>query len=121
MGNTSMLHLFRRLEPVCMASQNLHDATGCRDIKVEIRSEVYAIRAELPGAGNGHGRSHAELPGFIRGTTNNAAAYAALGIGSDYYRLALQLRMLSDLDRWEEGIQIDMQDNSHFTVLVDHS
>jgi hypothetical protein len=81
-------------------------------------SKENAIRTQLPGAGYGHGRSDAELPGFIGGTANYTPTFAFLGIGSDHDGLSLIFGMLSNLNRGKESIQVDMQYHSHSGTLL---
>jgi hypothetical protein len=67
--------------------------------------------------GYGHGRSDAKFPGLVRGTANYTSPFALLGIRSDYNGLAFVFGMLSNFHRWKEGIQVDVQDDSHFGTL----
>jgi len=66
------------------------------------------LRAELAGAGGGHGGVHPELPGLIGGRGDDAPALTA-----DGDRLAAQTRVGRLFHGGEEGVGVEMGDGSH--------
>ena len=55
---------------------------------------------------------------FIRSTVDDTTTFAFFGICSDYDGLSLVFGMLAYLDGWKEGIQVNVQDNSHLCLIV---
>ncbi len=91
---------------VCVVPEYKVQSSRYRPVTRHAHGKEIAARAELPSRCHGHGGPNAELPGFIRGGTDNPARPQA----SHDHRLPPQGWVIPLLDRCVEGIHIHMDD-----------
>ena len=95
-----------RLHERGVGAQDLAEPVGVGAVRLEIGREEDDVRAQAPGPDGRHGRTHAVLPGFV----GRRRDHAARARPADHDRLPGERRILQDLDRRVERVDVDVQD-----------
>src|SRR6266508_2178839 len=97
-----------RLEPVREAAKGRHDFAAHPVVQLEVRRHEDCIGTPAERLYAGHRGPQAVAPGLVaRGEDD--AAWMLAGIRADDDGLALQLRILPDLDGGVEGVHVHVQ------------
>ena len=95
-----------RLHERGVGAQDLAEPVGVRAVGLEVRRQEHDVGTEAPGPDGRHGGTNAVLPGFVGGRRDHAARAGP----ADHDRLPRERRVLQDLDRCVERVDVDVQD-----------
>jgi len=81
-------------------------------IGVHSDGEIDGLGAASPGFADGHGTADAEAAGLVGAGGDHAPASPALGVGADHDGLPAQPWLIALLDRGEEGVHVEVDDDA---------